>query len=140
MVKGKIYITTILAFFEVLIWFIVAREALVTEMNCIFIPLAYSLGYATGTFIGTYISNNYIRGVISVEIIANKNQNNLIKKIKENKFAVSVIDLKDNKNGLILCKINNKRQQELLDIVNKFDSSAFIVVNETKFVHNGFIK
>ena len=58
MVKGKIYITTILAFLEVFIWFIVAKEALVTKIDNILIPISYSLGYATGTFLGSYICNN----------------------------------------------------------------------------------
>ena len=52
MLKGKIVISTILAFFEILIWFLVAREALVIAIDSIFIPISYSLGYATGTLIG----------------------------------------------------------------------------------------
>ena len=102
MVKGKMYITAILAFIEVLIWFLVAREALVTNINSVIIPISYSLGYATGTFIGTYISNNFIKSIIGVEIIVNKNQLELIDAIKKNGFAVSVIDLKGNKNGFLL--------------------------------------
>lgn len=140
MVKGKIYITTALAFIEVFIWFLIAREALVTDINSIFIPISYSLGYATGTFIGTYISNNFICGIIGVEIITTKNQLQLISTIKKNGFAVSVLDLKGNKNGLLLCQISNKKEQKLIEIVKKYDPNAFIIVNETKYVHNGFIK
>ena len=140
MVKGKIWITTFLAFIEVLIWFMVAREALMTDMNSFFIPISYALGYATGTFIGTYISNNFIRGIIGLQIIANQNQMELINAIKKNGFAVSVLDLKGNKNGLLLCQINNKKEQKFIKIVKQYDPSAFIIVNETKYVHNGFIK
>ena len=107
MVKGKIYITTILAFLEVLIWFIVAKEALVTKVNSWYIPIAYSLGYATGTFLGSYICNNYIKNIISVQIVIKKNKTKLINAIKKNGFAVSIIDLKNNKNGLLICEINN---------------------------------
>ena len=35
MVRGKMYITAILAFIEVFIWFLVAREALVTNINSV---------------------------------------------------------------------------------------------------------
>ena len=112
MVRGKMYVTAALAFIEVMIWFMVAREALVTDMNSIFIPISYSLGYATGTFIGTYIANNFIRNIIGVEIIVTKNQLELIKAIKKSGFAVSVIDLKGNKNGFLLCQINSKKEQK----------------------------
>ena len=140
MVKGKIYITALLAFIEVMIWFMVAREALVTEMKSIFIPVSYALGYATGTFIGTYISNNFIISIRGVEIIAKKNQLELINAIKKSGFAVSVIDLKGNKNGLLLCQINNKKERKLIELVKRYDPNAFIIVNETKYVQNGFIK
>lgn len=140
MVKGKIYITTVLAFIEVMIWFIVARQALVTDINSIMIPISYSLGYAAGTFIGAYICNNFIKSIIGVEIIIKKNKKELINAIKKNGFAVSVIDLKDNKNGLLLCQINHKKENKLINLVKKYDDNAFIVVNETKYVQNGFIK
>jgi uncharacterized protein YebE (UPF0316 family) len=140
MVKGKIYITTLLAFIEVFIWFMVAREALVTNINSFFVPISYSLGYATGTFIGTYISNNYIKSIVGIEIIVTKNQLELIKAIKKNGFAVSVMDLKGNKNGFLLCQISNKKEHKLIELVKKYDPNAFIIVNETKYVFNGFIK
>ncbi len=140
MVRGKMYVTAALAFIEVMIWFMVAREALVTNMNSIFIPISYSLGYATGTFIGTYIANNFIRNIIGVEIIVTKNQLELIKAIKKSGFAVSIIDLKGNKNGFLLCQINSKKEQKLINIVKKYDPNAFIIVNNTKYVQNGFIK
>lgn len=140
MVKGKIYITTFLAFIEVLIWLIVAREALITSAKSIMIPISYSLGYATGTFIGTYISNNFIKGTRRVEIITKKNQIRLINNLRNNNFAVSIVDLKNNKNGLLICEIKNSRQKELIKIVKEIDPDAFIAINETKYVLNGFIK
>ena len=140
MVKGKIWITTILAFFEVFIWFIIAREALITEIDSIFIPISYSLGYATGTFLGSYICNKFISSIIGVQIIVKNNKKQLINAIKKNGFAVSVLDLKNNKNGLLICEINNKKEQELIKLVKKYDNNAFIIVNDTKYIQNGFIK
>lgn len=141
MVKGKISITSILAFIEVYVWFWVAREALVTKIDSIIIPISYSLGYATGTFIGTFISNKYIRGIIKIEIIINKkNSNELIKKLKEYGYGLSVIELKDNDNYLIVCQINKKYKKEIINIINNIDGRAFVTINNTNYLHNGFIK
>ena len=140
MVKGKLKITSILAFLEVLIWILVVKEALVTDNNSVFIPISYSLGYATGTFIGSYICKNLIKSVIGIEIIVKQNKLKLIKAIRKCGFAVSVIDLKDNKNGLLLCQVNHKSEQKLIGLVKKYDENAFIIVNDTKYVFNGFIK
>lgn len=129
-----------MAFVEVIIWFMVAREALITNIDSIIIPISYALGYATGTFIGTYISKNFIKSIRGVEIIVKNNKNELIKAIKKNGFAVSIMDLKGNKNGFLLCQISNKNEKKLVELVKKYDPSAFIIVNETKYVQNGFIK
>ena len=51
-VKGKTIEPFIIAFVEVLIWFVVAREALNTDGNMFFIAISYAGGYATGTLIG----------------------------------------------------------------------------------------
>lgn len=140
MVKGKIYITTLLAFLEVFIWFIVAKEALVMSVNSLFIPISYSLGYAFGTYLGTYICNNFIKNIISIQIIIKKNKTRLINAIKKAGYAVSVIDLKNNKEGMLICEINSKYQNKLISIVKKYDKEAFITINDTKYVFNGYIK
>ena len=140
MVRGKILLAASLAFIEVMIWFMVAREALMTDINSIFIPVSYALGYATGTSIGTYISKNFIKCIRGVEIITKNNQLELIKAIKANGYAVSVMDLKGNKNGFLLCEVSNKKEKKLINLVKKYDPNAFIIVNETKYVKNGFIK
>ena len=140
MVRGKILVAASLAFVEVMIWFMVAREALMTDINSILIPVSYALGYATGTSIGTYISKNVLKCIRGVEIISKNNQLELIKAIKANGYAVSVMDLKGNKNGFLLCEVSNKKEKKLINLVKKYDPNAFIIVNETKYVQNGFIK
>ena len=79
-VKGKRLISTVIAFFEVLIWFEVARTALNTEINSFLIPISYAGGYATGTYIGTLISTKFIKGHYTVTIISNNIDSTKIKK------------------------------------------------------------
>ena len=122
MVKGKLFITTILAFLEALIWVLVVKEALITEISSFLVPISYSLGYATGTFLGSYICNNFINAM------------------RKHGFAVSIIDLENNRNVLLICQVNHKDEQKLLRLVKKYDKNAFIVVSDTKYVQNGFIK
>ena len=71
-VKEKRFIATIIAFFEVLIWFEVARTALNTKITSFLIPISYAAGYATGTYIGTLISSKFIKGHYTINIISNK--------------------------------------------------------------------
>lgn len=143
-VKGKQFIAGIIAFIEVLIWFFVAREALSNPLeHPIIIAIAYSLGYATGTMIGTIISN-LIDGLVMIQAILPEDNQILINKIRNEGFGVSVIPLKnevDNiKKELLLIETNKKHSKKIISIINSKYPKAFIIVNETKSVHNGLLK
>ena len=120
MLKGKIVISTILAFFEILIWFLVAREALVIAIDSIFIPISYSLGYATGTLIGAILSQKLIKGVIGVQIITDEDKKELINLV--NKF------LKPNE------KDYQKDWVYQSDFVSKMKENG--VIPSKEYVHN----
>ena len=71
-VKGEKFAASVLAFFEVFIWYYVARSALNTPLTSVLVPISYSLGYATGTYIGTTLSRKAIKGNTSVQVITSK--------------------------------------------------------------------
>ena len=128
-VRNNKILASIIGFFEVLIWFIVAREALV-EIDNYLVPIFYSLGFSFGTYIGTYLSN-FINGNISVFVVTNNSK--MIKIIKNNNYGITLINDK-----LLFIETNKKRYKKLLNIIKKYDSKAFIVVNDSKYVENGY--
>ena len=144
MVRGKTLVMSILAFMEVFIWFIVAREALISNVRSVFVPISYSLGYATGTLIGSFISNKFIKGIVGVQVVIKKKNTALMKAIRKHGYAVSIIDLKDdfqgNKREMMFFQINSRSLKKLISLIKRYDDKAFIVVSETKAVQNGFIK
>ena len=140
-VKNKNIIASIIGFVEITVWFLVVKEALNTDNNSIFIVFSYALGFSTGTYIGGIISNKYIKEYVTVQVITeNKELEHIIRK---NNYGVTTINIKgiENKNKkLLLIQINNKTIEELKTLINKNDSKAFIVISETKYIQNGFIK
>ena len=68
-VKDKVFLASVIGFFEVLVWFLIAKEALDTEIDSIFIGIFYALGFATGTYIGGKISRKVIKGNFLVQVI-----------------------------------------------------------------------
>lgn len=137
-VKEKKVLSGIIAFIEVFIWFLIAREALNTDITSIFIPISYSAGYASGTFIGTYLSR-FIKGHFTINIISSQITKEDVNLLKENGFGVTVLKTKDHKTLLIM-EIDKKRYGLLKDLVIQMDKKAFIYVSETKIVQNGYIK
>ena len=144
-VRGRRFTPAIIAFFEVLIWFLVAREALTTDIKSIIIPICYAGGYATGTFIGGYISNNLVEGLIGVQVTTKTSDvKKMIKEIRDAGFGVSVVDLKnpqDNeKKTMLMIQLNKSKLKKLTHIIRTNDKDAFVVINDTKYVQNGVIK
>ena len=140
-VKGKNFYAALIGFVEICIWFTIVREALNTDEQSLFIMFSYAGGYATGTYIGGKISQRVIRGTLSVQIISNNED--LVNIIRKAGFAVTVMDIhgQDEENKYMLyIEVNNKSYNNLRKLIQKNDNKAFIVVNETKYVQNGFIK
>ena len=143
-VKGKTIEPFIIAFFEVLIWYLVAKEALNTVGNTFYIAISYAGGYATGTFIGSYLSKRLIKGEVGVQVILEEGYDKLINKLHKKGYGVSIIELKNDYDGkykdMLFIEVSTKNLKELTEMIKKYDKNAFMVVNETKLVHNGFVK
>ena len=140
-VKDKRFIASLIGFIEVLVWFLVAKEAINTDNNSILIAVSYSLGFATGTYIGAYLSNRYIKGNFGVQVITDKIE--LIKNIRDNGYAVSELSIKGytkDEKYMLFIEIDKNDFSHLQRLIKKYDKKAFIVVNETKYVQNGYLR
>jgi len=128
----------------VLIWYYIAREALNTGVNSIFVPISYALGYATGTYLGSIISKEFIKGNTSVQVITSHATKDNLKKIRDKGYGVTAIDVTeglDNKDKkMLLLEIKNKDKKDLTKLVRSIDPDAFITFKETLYIQNGFLK
>ena len=139
-VKGKNFIGSLLGFIEVTVWFLVVDQALSTGNMNIFIVMSYALGFSTGTYIGGIISKKMINTKYTVQIITDYNVQSLVDYIRKSSMAVSILKLvgKNKNKYLLFVEIDGKYYNNLYRIIKSVDKNAFIVVNETVFVHNGY--
>ncbi len=142
-VKGKILVASLIGFIEMFVWFSVVNEALNTDEKSIWIAIAYSLGFATGTYIGGILSKKFITGNLSVQVITDNAYPNMVDQLRNEGYGVTVIDVegkdKLTEKYMLFIEINDKGFNKLHKLVKKLDHDAFIVVNETKYVLNGFM-
>ena len=141
MVKGNSLKCAFIAFFEVFVWFIVAREALNTEHISLWIAISYSAGYATGTYIGSKLSNIFIKGNTTCQVITSKATKNNIKLLRDKGYALTILDIKDYYDGIkkkmLLIEINNTKIKELSKLIRKIDNNAFFLVTDAYEVNGG---
>ncbi|MBR3523717.1 MAG: DUF2179 domain-containing protein [Bacilli bacterium] len=140
-VRGKNLLATILGFLEITIWFIMVKDALTSEYDSILIVLSYATGYAAGTYIGGFLSK-YIRTKLCIQIIIDEDNQNIISVLRSAGFAVTVMNVEgysEEKNKyMLLMEIDSNRFKELESILHKEDKKIFMMVNETKYVQNGY--
>lgn len=141
-VKGRKLLASLIGFVEVFIWFVVVKEALNTSSDSIMIAFSYAGGFATGTYIGTYLSERFIKGNFGVQVVLSNTNDLVVKKIREEGYALSVIDVKGEHNTkdkyMLFIEIKNSKLEHLKRLIKSLDEKAFIVVNETKQVYNGY--
>lgn len=142
MVKGKAAVASIIGFLEVFIWFMVVREALTTSENGLLIALSYSLGFSVGTFVGSKLSKHFVEGNLTIQVITDKKE--IAKDIRKEGYGVSVLNVngqdEDTPKYMLLIEINDKNMNKLNNLIKQLDKNAFLMVTETKLVHNGYFK
>lgn len=141
-VKDKIFLASVIGFFEVLVWFLIAKEALDTSSSSVLVGIFYALGFACGTYIGGRISRRFVKGKLTVQVITTNASTEWTSELRKNGFAVSVMDI-NQKEGepdkyMFFMEIDKNNLNGLCSLIKKYDKNAFIVVNESKAVINGY--
>ena len=139
-VKDKPFIASVIGLVEVFIWFMIVREALNSDAGGIWIAISYSLGFATGTYIGGKLSSKLIKGTLSVQVITD--DSNLDEMLREKGYGITVVNAEghdvNKKKYILFIEIDNSKLTALQNQIKKLDENAFVIVSETKHVYNGY--
>ena len=142
-VKGKRFVASTIGFIEMLIWFLIVKEALNTDLTSIWIAVSYAGGYALGTLLGSYLSERLISGMVTVQAILSSANDEVVTMIRKAGYAVSVLDVKgqdDKPKYLLLIEVNKKRQNAIRKLIKELDDRAFVIINDSKTVYNGYFQ
>lgn len=131
---------SILSFIQVIIWFLIIKLAL-DDSNGIFMALSYAGGFSVGSYLASYITTHFSKKKLLIIIITNKKK--VLVKMKKQGYSASIMNgtgLYGSNNFIIFSLINNKRKNELINIIKNIDNNAFIVINQNKELINGYFK
>lgn len=139
-VKGRDLVAAFIGIVEISVWFSVVKEALNTTNNSIWIVISYALGFSVGTYIGGKISKRFIKSNLEVQVILSTRDDTIIDKIREAGFGVTVVEVKGTKDlkYMLYIQIRDNSLSKLKSLIRKLDNKAFIVINEAKYVENGY--
>lgn len=146
-VKSKPAIAASIGFVEAFFWFIVVKAALdyiITNpiAETLSLALAYSLGFALGTFLGGLLSKIFVKSKVQVQIVLSKKNDKLIEELKNKGYGQTVVSAfganHKTETYLIFVETDHKKVKELKQIIDSFEEKAFISINESKSVYNGY--
>ena len=136
--KEKKIMTTVLGFFEILIWLIVIREIFKNMDNFVSI-FAYAGGFATGNLVGLQIHKMLSLGSVLLRVITAKDSSPLINALRANGQTVTALDA-DGISGKVhvLFSVVKKRElKKCLNVVLKHNPKAYYTIEEVSRVSNG---
>ncbi len=133
--KGLKYLAPMVGFFEVMIWLLAVVQLFQNFDNIVYY-VAYSGGFAIGTFFGMYIENRLSIGVVIIKLITRRDASDLVDFLKSENYMITSLDAEgmDGEAKLIYMVIQRQDIQDLVKIIKKYNPNAFYTVEDVGFV------
>jgi uncharacterized protein YebE (UPF0316 family) len=140
-VKGKRLQVAVIGFFEVIIY-IVALGRVVNSLDKPINLLVYALGFAAGNYVGIYLEEKLALGYIGVQIIPSENDFEIIDKLREEGYGVTVVE-GTGRAGLkhiLTVYAPRKDLDKILSIAGQLDPKAFTAIMDAKKTLGGYYR
>jgi uncharacterized protein YebE (UPF0316 family) len=136
--KGLKKIAPILGFLESFIW-IIAVSQIMLNLNNFYYYIAYSLGFATGTYFGIVLEEKLSLGYVIIRAITYLDADELVLHLRSKNHAVTVLDAEGQKGNVKVIFLVIKRSDSiaLIESIKKYNPNAFYTIEDVKFVSGG---
>lgn len=135
--KGFKYIAPILGFFEVLVWIVVVSK-LMNNSTGLILYVAYAAGFAAGTFVGMKLEEKLSLGKVIIQIITQKDSDELTNRLNEANYPLTITDAKGKKGDvkIIFSVINKKNLNKVVGIIKESNPKAFYSIEDVRYAHD----
>jgi len=136
--KGRKLNSTIIGFFEILIW-LAAISRIMNNLDNPIYYVAYASGFAVGTYIGILIEERIALGFLLVRAITKTNARRLIMELELKGYSVTHTNaIRKHQNvHIIYAIIHRKDLETIIKSIIKFNPRAIYSVEEIKKVSDG---
>lgn len=136
--KGIKFWASVLGFFEITVWLIAISQVMNNLDNPIY-ALAYSLGFATGNYLGAVLEEKIAIGVNLLRVITNKDAQPLVDYLRKSGFGVTSIDAEGARGPvkILYSVVRRKDLQKMINIVKEFNPNAFYSIEEVRGINKG---
>lgn len=135
MLHGKKWISTILGFFESLIW-VLAISQIFQNVDSMITYFAYAGGFAAGVFVGMLIEDRLAIGRVVVRVIEPSLNTDLIDFLESNNYRYSNISglSKEGDVNILFTVIKREKLKTIINIIKRYNPNAYYTVEGVKRV------
>lgn len=138
-VRGQRLQAAVTGFFEVSI-FLVALGMVLQDLDNPAKVIVYSLGFATGNYVGSLLEEKLAMGFSTIQIITRRNTPVCLASfLREKGFGVTSLEGEGRlgPRPVLLVTTQRKHLSRLLSIVDEVDPKAFVTILETRSIRGG---
>jgi len=130
--------TTLMAFFEILIWLLAMTQIMQNLSNPV-CYIAYAGGFSMGTLIGMIIEEKLAFGKVLVQVISPLDVAPLIKRFEVDNIGVTKVRAEGVKGGvqILYSVVDRSALHSIKKCILSFDPKAFYLVHEIKSSNKG---
>ncbi len=133
--RGMRTISSLLGFFEILIW-LLAISQIVKNLTNVTNYIAYAAGFGMGNFVGMSIERKLSLGNLMIRVVTRKNASDLSKALRSQGYGVTSVDA-EGTTGLvkvIFTIVRRKHVEKVIEIIKKFNPHAFYTIEDIRSV------
>jgi uncharacterized protein YebE (UPF0316 family) len=137
-VRGKRYHAAALGFFQALIFILVVGNV-IQHLNSVWHVLGYAAGFAIGTLVGVMIENAVAYGLSTVRIVSAHGGVEIAHALRERGYGATEVAGfgRDGTVEIVHSVVHRSHLDEVMGIVDQWDSLAFVTVEEPKILRGG---
>lgn len=125
-----------LGFFQVMIW-LLAVQQIMQNLSNFYYYFFYAAGFAGGNFVGLFIQDKLVKGIVLVRVIADYNLNELSEKlrlqsIKSTQLEGTTSGL-DQKTHILMIISNRKKTDKVVNIIEQTTPGVFYSIQDIRY-------
>jgi uncharacterized protein YebE (UPF0316 family) len=139
-IRGKRGIAAMLGFVQALVWIFAVGNA-VKHLDSILHVFGYAGGYALGTYVGVTIERTIAYGVATVRVVSKHSGVEIAEALRGAGFAVTEFPGfgRDGAVEILNSVVQRSQIDDVLGLIEKWDTSAFVTVEEPKVLRGGSV-
>lgn len=137
--RGRRLQASVIGFFEVIL-FLLAISLVVRSLDEPLKVVMYGLGFATGSFLGSFIEERMAIGVLTAQIVPTRGRGHaLAERLREQGFGVTIVtgEGREGLRKVLFVTLRRKMLHRLMKFLESDDPGAFVTVFEMQRTRGG---